>query len=620
MRDAILEAEKIFKCSKKNLKVFVVKSPGNRLWGILKIPGVYDIEPIKKLNDDSSSPKKNDGLVEIVSGKVKVTDPVKEGKYATIIVDDPKIDVFVNGEKVYGTAVLTSTDKVEIKSLVVEPVIKVNAYLSEDKMQAFLEITKTPGKEYYAKDAKPGNVVFITSDYREIQPPAATMDECLAKLKELNVDINLVNMEKIEELINDPCGGCAVVAEGRHPVNGSDSRIKYFFRNTSYRNPDFDTEKKVNLFDHTIIPTVNVGEVLAVKTTPAIPGKNGVTVTGEVLKARNGKDISLKAGNGAVLLDNDTKVVAISNGRPMYKKGVISVVPTIVIPHDVDISTGNLYFDGDIVIRGNIAENLKVSAGGDITVFGNIYHANVHAKGNIRVHGNIINSKVSAGLNILYSFYYMPKLGQILDIVKEFKAVADLEETSFEYDDIRKRLLQLIISKKNIIDGLAKEAEIVVKLSSDGEMDTLLAILEDAKRTLTGINAQCLDDIGLINELYEKITNYISEAEELYGKRADIIFENAQNSFIKANGSIVITDRGCYQTSLLANSAILFKKASSVVRGGTLVAKKYIKMGIVGTPAGASTYCKVLDKNGKIDAASYSNTILAIGDKINVIK
>lgn len=621
MIDAVLEAEKIFKCNKKQLKVYVIKSPGNKLWGIVKTPGEYYIEPKKELNNDFSELKSKDGYAEIVSGKVTVIDPLKEGKYATILIDDPKIDVFVNGEKVYGAAILTSSDRVEIKSLVVDPVTKVNAYLSKDKMQATLEILKTPGKEYYVKDAKPSNVVFIRSDYREIKPPAATFEQCLTKLKELNVDINLVNLEKIEELINEPNGGSAVVAEGKYPINGSNSKIKYLFRNTSYRNPDFDTEKKVNLLDHTILPTVKVGEVLAVKTTPAIPGRNGMTVTGETLKARNGKDIPLMAGNGAVLLDNGTKVVAISDGRPMYKKGVISVVPTLVVSHDVDISTGNLYFDGDIVIRGNIAENLKVYAGGDITVFGNVYHANVYAKGNVRVHGNIINSKVSAGSNILNSLYYMPKLKQILDIVKEFKAVADLEETSLEYEDIRRRLLQVVISKKNTIDSIIKEAEIVINLSNDEEISKLIGILEDAKRILTGINAQCMEDTSLINDLYKEIEKCISEAEELYGSRADIIFENGQNSFIKANGNIVITGRGCYQTNLLAKSAILFKKASSVVRGGTLIAKKRIKMGVVGTSTGVSTYCRVLDKNGKIDAVCYnSNTVLNINNKITVIK
>lgn len=621
MKDAVLEAERFYRCDKKQLKVIVDKPPRNKLFGIVRTPGEYIIELLKPSNEEIIAQQNKDGCIEIVSGKAIVTDPLKEGRYASILVDDPQIDVYVNGEKVYGAAILTSNDRVEFKSIKVEPVTKISARLSKDKMQATIEISKIPGKEYFVKDAKRSNVVFIRSGYNEIQPSPATLEQCLEELKKLNVETNLIKIDKINALISEHSGGSAVVAEGKYPINGLDSKIKYLFRNTSYRNPDFDTEKKVNLMNHTIIPTINVGEVLAVKITPVIPGRDGITVTGEVLKAKKGKDMPLKVGNGAILLDNETKVIAVAAGRPMYNNGVISVVPTMVIAHDVDVSTGNLHFDGDIVVKGNIAENLKVSAGGDIVVFGNIYHANVYAKGNIRVHGNIVNSRVSAGLNVINFLFFMPKLKQILEIVKEFQTVVDLAEKSKNHEDIRRKLFQVVISKKNVLDRLLKDAQSMINLSNDEETNNLIRILENVKRTLTGINAQCIEDTGLIKVLFKDINEYISVTEELYGNQADIIFENGQNSFIQANGSIVITNRGCYQTNLMAKNAILFKKRSSIVRGGILIAKKCIRMGIVGAPSGVSTYCRVLDKDGKIDADYfYNNTVLNINDKITVIE
>jgi hypothetical protein len=620
VKEAILEAEKVYKCDKKQLKVYIIKPPNSKFWGMVKIPGKYKIELINHRNEDLSEQQNKDGYIEIISGKVEVTDPLQEGRYASIVVDDPKIDVYINGKKVFGAAIVTSSDRIEFKATVIEPVTKIEARLSKDKMQAILEINKIPGKKYFVKDEKRRNVVFIRSDYNEIQPPAATLDQCLEELKKLNVDTKFINVEKINELISEPNGGSAVVAEGKRPINGLNSKIKFFFKNTSYRNHDFDTEKKVDLMTHTIIPTVNVGDVLALKVAPAFPGRDGFTVTGEVLKAREGKNIPLKVGKGAVLLDNETKVVAVSPGRPEYKKGVISVVPTLVVPHDVDVGTGNVRFDGDIVIKGNIAENLKVSAGGDITVFGNIYHANVYAKGNIRVHGNIINSKVSAGLNMLNYLGVTPKLKQILEVVKECRSVAKLSEMSKNHVDIRRELLQVVISKKDILDNLMKDIQNLIKLSIDEETNELIRILEDVKRILTGVNAKCIEDSRQIKTLYTEINDYINKIEELYGNEADIIFEYGQNSFIQANGNVVIADKGCYQTNLMAKNAILFKKPSSIVRGGLLIAGKCIKMGIVGTPSGISTYCKVLDRNGKIDAVYYySNTVLNINDNIKVI-
>ncbi|MTI57810.1 hypothetical protein [Geosporobacter ferrireducens] len=70
---------------------------------------------------------------------------------------------------------------------------------------------------------------------------------------------------------------------------------------------------------------------------------------------------------------------------------------------------------------------------------------------------------------------------------------------------------------------------------------------------------------------------------------------------------------------MIAKNAILFKKPSSIVRGGVLIARKCIEMGIVGAPSGVSTYCRVMDKDGRIDAHYYyNNTVININDKVTV--
>lgn len=287
----------------------------------------------------------------------------------------------------------------------------------------------------------------------------------------------------------------------------------------------------------------------------------------------------------------------------------------------MDVGTGNVNFDGDIIIKGSIDENLKVTAGGDITVFGNIFHANVYAKGNVRVHGNIINSKVSAGLNMVNYLGLMPKMKQILEVVKSAQDTVNLLESFESQVDNRKKLFQIVIDNKNKLDNLFNEIKNLVALLNDEETDELFRILNEVKSTMTGINAQCIENIGQVKVLYDEVENYISSIEELYGNHADVIFEYGQNSFIQANGNIVITEKGCYQTNLMAKNAILFKKPSSVVRGGLLIAGKCIKTGIVGTPSGVSTTCRVMDEDGKIEAVYYyNNTVLNVNGRIKVIE
>jgi len=189
MNDAVFKAEKFFRCDKKQLKVYVIKPPGKKMWGLVRTQGEYEIERINQTDNDFSKQQDQDGYIEIVSGEAKVTNTCQAGRYATIVTDDPQIDVYVNGEKVLGAAFVTSSDKIEFKSTVVEPITQIKARLSKDKMQAVLEITKTPGKEYFVKDAKHSNFVFIRSDYKEIQPPVPSMVQCLAELKRLKLHL-----------------------------------------------------------------------------------------------------------------------------------------------------------------------------------------------------------------------------------------------------------------------------------------------------------------------------------------------------------------------------------------------------------------------------------------------
>jgi len=614
MIDAVIEAERFFKCDKEQLRVFVEKYPRENFRGKVRVPGVFRIELIKPSDIKITDQKNENGSIEIISGKAIVTDPLQEGRYASILLGDTLTDVFINGEKVNGAAFVTSDDRIEFKSIRVDPVTEINVHLSNDKIQASLEIIKNSGKEYYVKDAKRSNVVFVYSDYNEIQPSDVTLEQCLEKLAAMNVDIKFVDLEKIRKLIAEPNGGSAIVAEGKRPIDGISSKSKLMFANTSYRNPDFDTEKKVDLMDHTITPTVEVGEVLAIKTAPAIPGEDGITVTGEVIKAKEGKDIPFMTGDGAVLLDNGTKVIAASAGRPVYKNGYISVVSSLVISRDVDVTTGNLNFDGDIIIKGNIADNLKVNSGGDITVYGNIYHADVYAKGNIRVYGSIINSRVSAGANILNYLYFLPLLRQIQLIVESFKTAVNLPDKLKDREYVKMKLLQEVLNKKDRLKSLLKDAEEMLNLFTDEETINLIEMFEEIKSILIGMNARCMEDAGLIEKLGRKIEEYILAQEEVHGNWEDVIFENGQNSYILANGSIVVTDMGCYQTNLIAKD-ILFRKKTSVVRGGSLTAINSISMGIVGTPSGALTHCRVLAKDGKIEATYiYDNTFIEMHD------
>jgi hypothetical protein len=620
MEEALSKAQKIYKCDKNHIKMYIVRSPYCKFWGLIKRAGKYRAEFIRGEKEEKFEQANKDGYIEIVSGKARVKDPQKEGKYASIIPNDPNISVYVNGERITRATIVTEKDSIEFKPVKVEPMANIQVELSKDKMQATLIVEKLPGREYYVKDTEKSNSVKISSGYNQIPAPKVTVDQCIAELKKANVKIKFVNIQVVNELVNSPGGGSAAVAEGIYPIDGRDSEVKYFFKKDSYRNPDFTTDKRVDLLDHTIIPTVGIGEVLAIKDVPPVPGRDGETVTGDIIKAYPGKDVPLKVGKGVILLENDTKAVSVSSGRPILDNGVIEVVPMLVVSHDVDTSTGNIYFDGDIQIKGSVLDNMKVAADGSITISGNVLHANVSAKGSVEIYGNIISSKVTAGIGVISYLGTLPKLKQILDRLKAIYDEVNSIKMKKEYKNVDGRLADAIYENYDILEKLAREIRNTFDLLTDEEAGMTEKILKKLQAMLNSVKLQHKCTREQIRAFCKQIEGYIETIDTSYENEANVIFGYGQNSSVHANGNIIVTGRGCYQTDLIAKNEIIFKKPSSVVRGGLLIAGKRINMGIVGSPAGISTYCRVFKENGKIDAVRfYSNTVLNVNGKIKII-
>ena len=466
--EAIRKAEKHYKCEKKSLRVYTIKPPVSLLWGTIRKPGVYRIEKLyRKKTEAASASRAIEGTVEIIGGLIKVKDPVNGGRYPSIIVNDPNIDVYINNKKVTGSCVVTEKDWINIVPKSADPAICIDVELSRDKMEAILEIKKIPGRKYFLRDVKACNNLFICGDYKEIPPPAVSLKQCIDKLVNKGVVPEFIQVEEIEALIKLPYGGKSIVAKGIPPVHGINSRIKYYFSRNSYRNPNFYKDKPVDIMDHTIIPTVKAGDVLAEKLISAIPGKNGSTVTGESIKARPAKELVFKAGKGTILLD-DIRIVATIPGRPVLEKGVVSVAPVLTIPGDVDADTGNIRFDGDVIIRGSVREGLKVVAGRDIIIGGSCYHATIRAGGNINVYGKIINCNISAGADMIIHMFVTPAVKNISNILSSIADELDSAHPKRTEHGIG-HVAYILINENKKLRKLVEDMENMLYLIEDEE-------------------------------------------------------------------------------------------------------------------------------------------------------
>jgi len=173
-----------------------------------------------------------------------------------------------------------------------------------------------------------------------------------------------------------------IVATGRAPVSGAGRRVTYHFnvnRGKPYLEMDFG---RINLKELNFIENCHQGELLA-ELEPPVGPVAGETVTGQSIPAEaEVSSAQLRAGANTRLADGGRALYAASDGNVRLANGVILVEPVVTV-RNVSYETGNIYFEGSVVIEESVADGFVVEADGDIQVGKGVGKATLRAGGNI---------------------------------------------------------------------------------------------------------------------------------------------------------------------------------------------------------------------------------------------
>ena len=172
-----------------------------------------------------------------------------------------------------------------------------------------------------------------------------------------------------------------VVAQGIQPVQGSDAKIEYFFNTNPNVKPKMNEDGTVNFFELDMISKCNAGDVLA-RLTKAETGEPGQNVCGERVPQRDVKKLTLKYGRNIELSEDGLEIRSQVNGHVSLVDDKVFVSDVYEV-NDVDTSTGNIEYSGNVLIRGNVKAGFCVQAEGDIEVKGVVEGALLEAGGNI---------------------------------------------------------------------------------------------------------------------------------------------------------------------------------------------------------------------------------------------
>lgn len=191
--------------------------------------------------------------------------------------------------------------------------------------------------------------------------------------------------DMISKLTENQLYGIPVtVAKGKPCENGKDGYYTYNFRTIVSRKPAILPDGSVDYRAMENFETVSAGTEIAYYH-PATEGTDGQDVRGAALKAKNGKELLPLKGNGFKRSEDNLVYTAVISGKIVLKNDSIEITNVLEIPGDVDLSYGNIDFDGSIIVHGVIYSGISISTTGDIYVDGNVEAVNLKAGGNIEL-------------------------------------------------------------------------------------------------------------------------------------------------------------------------------------------------------------------------------------------
>ncbi len=114
-------------------------------------------------------------------------------------------------------------------------------------------------------------------------------------------------------------------------------------------------------------------------------GEDGRDVTGRTIKAKPGRRYDVRI-DSSLSLDESGRVVAQVDGVLEYQHGVLRVSRVFEIRDSIDFSTGNIDFDGTVIVRGGVRDRFEVKATQDIIVDGLVEAATINCGHNFTCH------------------------------------------------------------------------------------------------------------------------------------------------------------------------------------------------------------------------------------------
>jgi len=222
-------------------------------------------------------------------------------------------------------------------------------------------------------------------------------DEIKAALEQKKISWSLSVEERVQGILEtlqnpDRDDLQPILIQGIPPVNGKNGRFEWSQSCDPAKQYSFceqqDQTGRASFYDRSRVTLIAKDEVIGTLHPPT-EGEPGKDVFGDVLEPKRGMEYKIEPGKNVTLQPDGQTFVAACDGEPKLQGSKLLVDPVITIKSDVDFSTGNIEYGGDVNINGDIKDLFEVKVGGNINVGGTIEAAHVACEGNLTVRRGI---------------------------------------------------------------------------------------------------------------------------------------------------------------------------------------------------------------------------------------
>ncbi|MCR4797667.1 MAG: FapA family protein [Lachnospiraceae bacterium] len=429
-----------------------------------------------------------------------------------------------------------------------------------------------------------------------LEGPHMNAKDIMAELNRKGVVFG-IDQEKILEFLDQHYYNTEYVfAMGKQPVIGKDAKIEYFFNTNPSLKPKHLDDGSVDYRDLNTICEVQKGDLLA-RLIPEEKGENGKDITGREIPTRTVKSTRLSYGKNITANETKTEIFSAVTGHVTLVGGQVFVSDVYEVPADVDNSTGNIDYNGNVHIGGSVRGGFTVRATGDVIVDGVVEDAFIECDGQVIV---------KCGIHGMNKGVIDAKGNVIIQFIENAKVFSGgyIETGSILYSEVNASEDILVTDKKGFITGgmirAGGKVESRIIGSSMGAMTKIeVGMAPDKKEQYATLQKSIMmlsQKINKINPIVKTYQDYLKAGKALDKK--NLMYLNNMMVELRENKKKLEDDRMIFNS--LHQELLNSKHAKVVITRDIFPGVNITISDISITTKDKRSYCMFEKKNGEI--------------------